>query len=644
MDALILIALVLCLAGCAGESRERLQSLGASGGALRAFEAGTARVDLSPANRSRRVGAEQLIIASVYDQHGQPKPRARVEWTLDGPGRILTVDDGTFLRRGSRVDPGFAYSYTASSKRSVTGERGDPRDDFDLQPGQTWCIVSSTEPGQTTVIAKADDAKAETRIRWTEGGMESKPARTVSESERPDEPRVSLDIQWPRSIGVNRESTAKIVLANGGRRDSQPLTIGATVPEGVEVLRIDPPALRRTGNALTWAIERLAGGETQEFILVLMPKQRGSFTLKASAESADGLRAEQRAGTSADEAGAKLELDVPRTAATGTTLPIRITLTNRGMVPVTNAVAWIDGPDETAKPVERSIGTVGPNESKRVTANVPVTVAGRRAVRVTVTADGGLAERAESSVQVGKSDLEMAVIGTESIPVGQDGLFEFRVTNRGDAPLGNVVVRATLPGSLTAKSASEGGRALDGGALWSLGTLAAGESKVVRLGVAGERIIDAVEIVGIAEGELANGQRIQTPETRCRTSVIGRPVLSMQLQEPTGPMPIGGRGNYVITVRNRGNASARDVTISATVSEEFRPVRGTGPDKINSTVGMTTVTFGKLPELAAGATATFKVEVEAVRNGIGRLHVEVASRELEKPIMEEQATAIGNTR
>jgi hypothetical protein len=640
VHAFLLIALV----GCAGDSRERLQSLGASGGALRAFEAGTARVDLSPANRSRRAGAEQLLIASVYDKDGKPKPKARVEWTLEGPGRILAVDDGTFLRRGARVDPGFAYSYTASSKRSVAGERGDPRDDFDLQPGQTWCIVSSAEPGRTKVIAKADESTGTAELRWTDTDPSNPSRNTTPNAERTDAAQVSLDIRWPRAIGVNRESTAKIVLANGGRRDSQPLTVGATVPEGVEILRIDPPALRRNGNTLTWALERLGSGETQEYTLIVKPVLRGQYTLLATAETSDGLRAEQRAGASADDAGVKLALDAPATAATGTTLPVRITVTNLGAVPVANAVAWIDGPDETSKPVERTIGAVGANESKTVTANVPVTVAGRRTVRVTVTADGGLAERSEAGVQVGKSELELAVTGSDAIPVGQEGLFEFRATNRGDAPLGNVVVRASLPGPLTAKSASDGGRVSEGGASWSLGTLAAGESKVVRLGAAGTRMAESLEVAGTAEGELAGGQRVRTPEMRCRTSVAGRPVLTMQLTEPSGPVSVGGRAVFRITVRNRGNAAARDVAVSATATEQFRPTRGTGPEKITATVGASSVRFGTLAELAPGATAIYTVELDAITVGIARLHVEVASRELEKSIMEEQATAIERRR
>ncbi|MBL8866552.1 MAG: hypothetical protein JNK93_13415 [Planctomycetia bacterium] len=652
MKSHLLVLVVACLtAGCASSARERLKTLGSppDGAALRDAVLGetkVTRIDVIPSTRSRLAGAEQVVIATVYDRDGKPKPRAKVEWTLEGVGKILAVDEGALLLRGKRVDSAFGYSYTSASRRSILGDRDDPRDDFELEIGQTYCIVTAAEPGRTSVTVQspdATDAKATARLQWTDGSTKLPSAKATS-GERPDAPQVSLDLVMPRAVGVGRDLTATIALANGGKRDSQPLTVKAVVPEGVEILRIDPPVVRRSGNSLTWAIERLAAGETQDLTITLRPKDRGSLTVTASAESADGLRAEQRVGTSVDAAGMTMKIDVPATASTGGTLPVRVTVTNAGAVPIENAIAWVDGPDGAAKPMEKSLGTIPANESKTVTVNVPVERAGKMPVRVNVTADGGLADRAESIVQVGQAELELSIGGSESFPVGQEGMFEFRVTNRGDAPLANVTIRTEVPRPLTAAKASDGGRSVESGATWTVGTLAAGESKVVRLGVQGDRLTERVALSATAEAELGSGIRVRAKETTLRVAVVGQPVLSLRLAEPVGPVVVGGRATWRATIRNTGTAPAREVTVTATLTDEFRPTRGIGPNRAEARIGERSYTFPVLGELPPGATAIYLLDADAVKSGSSRFHLEVRSREIDKPIQEEQATPVERRR
>lgn len=664
MPKIGILLLALVPIGCAAESRERLKMLGTANDvpsqrdSSSTRELAFVRIEVSPESRSRRVNTQQLVIATVFDRSGNPKSRAKVEWTLEGTGKIVAIDEGTLLNRGKRVDANFAYGFTSSGKRTVAGDRNGPRQEFELQAGQTWCLVTSSEPGRTSLSARVLDAGTEDNqavatIRWTEadsrqpGSRNSTiPTESISQGserlvvERSENSQVSLDVKLPRTIGQNRDSIAKILLANNGLKDSLPLTVRANIPETVEILRIDPPVIRRNGNSLTWAYERLAAGETQEIAIVLKPRERGPLSLTATAETADGLRAEQRLGTNVDSAEMKLRVDAPPTAATGGMLPIRVTVTNTGAIPIENAMAWIDGPDGGNQPFEKRLGTIPANESKTVTVNVPVERAGKMPIRVNVTADGGLADRAESIVQIGKSELELTLTGSETFPVGQDGLFEFRVTNRGDAPLADVTIQALLPKSLSVRTATEGGRTSDGAANWSLGTLAAGESKVARLSVVGDRISDTSTLTARADGELASGQRIRAKDASLRVAVVGMPVLTLRLEEQTVAMAVGGRTTYRATVQNRGNAPAHDVVLTATVSDELRPIRGSGPNRLDARTGQQRFTFPTIGELTAGAKATFILETEALRTGSARLAVEIKSRELEQPIKDEQAIQI----
>ena len=73
-------------------------------------------------------------------------------------------------------------------------------------------------------------------------------------------------------------------------------------------------------------------------------------------------------------------------------------------------------------------------------------------------------------------------------------------------------------------------------------------------------------------------------------------------------------------------------------------MRGSGPNRTEAKVGDRTYTFSTLGELAAGATASFMLEADALKAGSARVVAEVKSREIEKPIQEEQATQIERKR
>lgn len=675
----ILIAGVLAVGGgCGTASRERLRDLDRLPDDDRRSESARpsrdGRLEVTPTSRSNRVSAEQVLVATVYDKDGSPRSRRRVEWTLDGPGEIVSTDEGGFLpNRGKKVDPKYAVVYTNTFRQTV--KHG--REDVEVHQGQTYCVVTSAVEGQTTVtayapdIADVDSGRVAVKLTWRKGQFrkdaddaarsddkepparttlpepETTPRESASLTSRPkaDEGvQVSLDVKVPKTVGVNHDVPVTISLANVGKAESQPLTVRATIPDHAEFVRADPPALRRTGNTFTWAFEGLPGAKTQDITVVVRPTKKAALNVTATAETADGLRAEQKAAGDVETAAMTVRVDAPKYVTTGDEASVRVTVTNTGNVPVENAVAWVDVPDRKDAPLEKSVGTIAAGKAKTVAVPVTLDKAGKYAVKVNVTANGGLAERGDATVSVSHAELEVTVSGPDSVPVRQDGLFEYRVTNKGDAALADVKLQTALPRGLTAATATENGKTTDGGASWSLGTLAAGESKVVRLNTTSDRQADKLTVTATADGESAGGNRVKAKPASAAVAVVGLPVLSLVVADPVGPVRVGGRAVYRVTVRNRGNASARDVIVTADISEELKPTRGSGPNSTIATVADRTFTFPKLAELPAGSTATFTLETEATAAGSARLNTVVKSRELTSPLKEEQATQILGSR
>lgn len=99
-----------------------------------------------------------MLIATIYDEKGQPRRNRRVEWMVEGSGNIVEVDEsGFFPGRGYKVDNKYAVSYTDYCEHRITRGNDNPNDDFMIRPGQSWCVITSAVEGDTHVTVYAPE-------------------------------------------------------------------------------------------------------------------------------------------------------------------------------------------------------------------------------------------------------------------------------------------------------------------------------------------------------------------------------------------------------------------------------------------------------------------------------------------------------
>ena len=133
------------------------------------------RLEVVHADSANPVRTQQVVLATVSDDAGQPLPGRRVEWMIEGVGNIFEVDgEGPFTTRPGKVSNQYAVSYTGGTRRRVSRHNGNPNDDVPVAPGQTWCAISSTVEGDSHVTAYApevanwDSHKAFATTHWVD--------------------------------------------------------------------------------------------------------------------------------------------------------------------------------------------------------------------------------------------------------------------------------------------------------------------------------------------------------------------------------------------------------------------------------------------------------------------------------------------
>src|SRR5262249_38304663 len=114
--------------------------------------------------------------------------------------------------------------------------------------------------------------------------------------------QLSFSITGPATAGVGQDIPYTISVANNGQVETQAMTVRAVLPEGVQLIRTEPPAVMEGNNQLVWTLGVLPGGRSHALQLVLRGPRVGTITQCASLTTVEGFHDEKCISTQVAEA------------------------------------------------------------------------------------------------------------------------------------------------------------------------------------------------------------------------------------------------------------------------------------------------------------------------------------------------------
>jgi uncharacterized repeat protein (TIGR01451 family) len=405
-----------------------------------------------PEDGTSPVRSSVVVIATIYDEKGQPRRNRRVEWMLEGAGNIVEVDEsGYFPGRGYKVDNKYAVSYTDYFEHRITRGNDNPNDDFAIRPGQSWCVITSSVEGDTHLTVYAPEIH-----NWEKGKIHIN--------------YHWVDAQWATPPAVAVPTGAPHLLTTNITRhtDHQPLAgyrVRYRILDG-------PPAVflpSRTSEAV--AVSDLRGNAG----LQLVQQQPGPGSNRIAVEiirapdptatSAPGIvigHAETRVDWQSPELA--LALTGPPSLALGQESPYTITLTNPGQLPLKSMTVRYTQPQgvqyvRSNPPViiegDQLIWTLG-ELAAGGSRDLSVTFRQQQPVRVdhrvTVASEEGLRDEKSIPTLGTQPGLKMALTGPATGAVGVPIPYRVTLTNPGSGPATNIMLRASFDAALEADS------------------------------------------------------------------------------------------------------------------------------------------------------------------------------------------------
>lgn len=501
-------------------------------------------ITVTPLESINPVRRQHVFVAAVCDAQGNGLRNRRVEWHVSGVGHIVEVDEsGCFPGRGYLVDDKYAVSYTNYREHTITRGNDDPNDDIPLKPGQTWCVVTSAEEGDTFVTCYAPGIHNWERHKvfavkhWIDA-TPCFPPPAVNPTGQPHTFTTKVSRITDRGPVAGYRVRYRIldgppaVLEPGGGPQVEIVT-DSQGNANVVLRQLQP----------TPGINRVA-------IDVVRPADRpgGKELLLASAETTKTWVAPNLA----------IQKLAPQAVVVGGQIPYQITVTNTGTV-ATSGVEIRDTIPETlellsAAPAATrqgpnliwSLGPLQPGQSAAVqfvcTATAPGTVHNCAEARMVEGPSG----RSCTTTQIVTGALAVAKAGPNVAIVGAPVTFQITVTNQGNGPAANVVVTDAFDPGFAHESGA-------GPVQMPIGNLAPGEGRSV-----------TITLVPRTTGRLRN-QVTATAAGGLAAAAehfvdVAQPALSIRKTGPRFAF-VGAPVDFEVTVQNTGPIPATNVVL-----------------------------------------------------------------------------------
>ena len=508
-----------------------------------------------------------------------------------------------------------------------------PQPAVETQNGQPSIPSSANREMASPTPAVPEASSAGLRTLATPADRTSRPREAVLFTRK--SPILSVETVGPRKIAVGKESTYQVIIQNSGDVAADEVAVSVSLPEWADVLGASASTgathvmAGNSKGSFMWRVGRLDAHGREQLGLRIVPRQSRPFDL---AVRWDYQPVSSQTLIEVQEPKLTLELEGPREVLYGKKEVYRLHLANVGNGEAENVnISLLPIGTGINRPVSQVLGNVPAGEKKTIEVELTARQIGNLTVNVEVRGDGGVHAEMSEKVFVRRAALQVEVFGPRMQYVGGKATYQVRVRNPGTAEAGNVNVVAQIPAGAQYLSGVDGATLSDDGRKlsWTLADLNPGAEQVFtfhcELGVAG---ISRLEIVSTANDDL-------TATAGATTQVEAMADLVLDVEDPSGPMPVGRESTYKLRIRNRGTKEASNVEIRAYFSRGIEPVAAEGGVH---RISPGQIVFNPIATVAPDGDLTFTIRARAETAGNHVFRAEVYCKPLGTRLVSEETT------
>lgn len=419
-------------------------------------------------------------------------------------------------------------------------------------------------------------------------------------------PGIRVQAFGPDAIGINKVATYKVTVTNDDNYDAEQIQVGVGIPADIELQNINVSTGHHDitdgveHSRLVWTIERVPANTTHTIAINLIPRSSQPFDMEVNWKYLPRTALTQIRVT---EPKLEMKISGPTEVQFGEKATYDVTVINPGTGTAERVSVMLP---EALGGEQANIGDVPAGGDKRFKVELFARTAGQLSLAATAVGDGDIRASANHDIMVRRANLSVAVNGPSMKYAGSVGQYTMTVSNDGDATASNVTAVFALPSGVKYLGGISNVQDSEGGLKWHVGTLTSGDSRTFTVNCQ----LDASGQLMFQAGARGAGDLAASGD--CKTKVDTVADLTLDVEDPKGPLPTGENIGYKIVIRNRGTRSANGVDLVMQFSEGIEPVKADG-FKHKIVTGQ--VIFAPITRIEPGQEVVLNVTAQALKSG-----------------------------
>ncbi len=393
--------------------------------------------------------------------------------------------------------------------------------------------------------------------------------------------KIDSQIEMPAYLNLHQPANIKLTIVNNGDVAAASVKVLADIPAHAKFVKSNPAPIKMNEQRYEFQLFDLAAQQSREISIELIPTEKKPIDMSAEIVVENA----QRFSVSVREPRIKLNLQGPAEVKLGQSINHKVLIENigDGLAERVSLEAVFPNQLRLARKTGLVIPTIEPGQKIEIEMPSQAMSAGNGEISVSISGNGIETQVGKTSIRVLQPELEIAASGPQLNFVNREGVYTIGLKNTGEANATNVAISLKVPRGLKVTTISHEAKvdAKTNTLTWNFEQIPANTERSVKF------IAVATEA-----GQQDCIFTINSVETTAKTihlatNVVTRPELNVKIVNLSGPIQVGGKTEFLITVENSGSSLANDVTVSIELPEALVPDRQNGVEIISLGNAMT---------------------------------------------------------
>lgn len=452
-------------------------------------------------------------------------------------------------------------------------------------------------------------------------------------------PHLTVRKKAPPTASVGVPLEYEIFVSNDGQSSAFDVIIEDELPQDVTLEKTQPKAdFDRTTRKIIWQFDEIPPGESRHLTVRVIPTGEGTLDGVATVR----FKTQVKGSTVITAPRLELDLTGPTEVRVGDEVPFRYLIRNTGTGEAKDVILRSVLPAELrhteGNDLEYDIKSLGSGEEREIVLTVIAAKEGKHTNRAEITSSGVATASAESEVQVVGAQLKLERLGPERRYVGRTAKFQNIITNDTNFEATDARVLEFVPEGMKFSSAPDGQyNPEDRTITWRIDRIDPGKQVVLDVELTAETAGSFDAVVEVVENA---GFRSQGTKT---IAVEDLHNVSADISHIEGPVAVGEKIKFAITIDNRGTATANEVQLQVQVPAQITILAaGNKEQGVKARKGPgNSVVYNPVVRIEPNQKQTFQLILqgqEPVRNGMVVAQLKYA--EMQEPLVVSESVTV----